>query len=378
MTESKVNEIMDRLRFRTFDKVYKTVKAEIPTITKKELRKVIMKRKKDKHLKRKETKPYMIKIYSPTLNCWFMDLMDNGGIKGPRFWHVFIGVNNRYAVVQPLNSKDAEDVRQSLLDFCLKYHPKKLTSDQERSFMEKQNLQMLSDMKVLLQTVPDSNHSTLGIIDRFIRTLRDMNRPVDGEKKQSGDEEFKTIDANKMINLVYTYNNTIHSAIGCTPKEMFDDKEKEKEYIFKCMKKNEKQKKIEDFELKDGDFVRYVLKRDPMVKKRYQVSNESYKIAGKEGKHYILQAKDGSSMIKPRFQLIIDKDKKYNWANTIEDSNKLVLKEILSFDERKNRYKVKFSRPGRSDVIHTIPVSYIRGRFPQRMTKIEKAFFNIT
>ena len=72
-SEPQVNAIMDRLRFRTFNKVYKSVKAEIPTITKKEVRKVIMKRKKDKHLKRKETKPYMIKIFSPTLKCWFME-----------------------------------------------------------------------------------------------------------------------------------------------------------------------------------------------------------------------------------------------------------------------------------------------------------------
>ena len=90
---------------------------------------------------------------------------------------MFIGVNNRYVVVNGLNSKDAEDVRQSLLNFILQYHPVKLTSDREPSFVERQNAQMMSNMKVIHQTVPDSNHSTLGIIDRVIRTLRDMNRP---------------------------------------------------------------------------------------------------------------------------------------------------------------------------------------------------------
>ena len=69
MSEQRVFEIMDKLRFRTFDKVFDSVKAEIPTITKKEVRNAIMKRKKDKRLKRKETKPYQIKIYSPTLKC---------------------------------------------------------------------------------------------------------------------------------------------------------------------------------------------------------------------------------------------------------------------------------------------------------------------
>ena len=44
--ENNVNRILDGLRFRTFDKVYKNVKAEIPTITKKELRKILIERKK--------------------------------------------------------------------------------------------------------------------------------------------------------------------------------------------------------------------------------------------------------------------------------------------------------------------------------------------
>ena len=396
MNEQRINELIDRLHFRTFDKVYDSVKNEFPTITKKDLRKILMKRKKDKHLRSKQIKPYQIKIYSPTLNCWQMDLLDNGknhvGTSSPepsvlpRYWHVFIGVNNRYAVAQALNSKDAEDVRQSLLNFILKYHPVKLTSDQESSFMEKQNVQMLTDMKVVLQTVPEQNHSTLSIIDRFIRTLRDMNRPTDSDVKQSDDEMFKYFDMNTMINLLYSYNNTYHSSIKCTPKEMFDDKEKEKEYIFKCMDKNEKQRKIKDFELKDGQFVRFIIARDPMKKKRYQVSNESYKIVGKEGKHYILQAKDGSTMIKPRFQLVVVKrptdlssnganEEKYKWANKIEGSNKMLLKEILSFDKQHNKYRVKFSKPNGRDTISTIPVSFVRGRFPQKMTAMEKEYF---
>ena len=373
--EQRINELIDRLHFRTFDKVYDSVKNEFPTITKKDLRKLLMKRKKDKHLKNKQVKPYQIKIYSPTLNCWQMDLLDNGKNHVPRYWHVFIGVNNRYAVTQAINSKDAEDVRQSLLNFILEYHPVKLTSDQEASFMEKQNVQMLTDMKVILQTVPEQNHSTLSIIDRFIRTLRDMNRPTDGDNKQSDDEKFKYFDMNTMINLIYSYNNTYHSSIKCTPKEMFDDKEKEKEYIFKCMDKSEKQKTIKDFELKDGQFVRFVIARDPMMKKRYHVSNESYKIVGKEGKHYILQAKDGSTMIKPRFQLVVTDKEKYKWANKIEGSNKMLLKEILSFDKQHNKYRVKFSKPNGRDTISTIPVSFVRGRFPQKMTEMEKEYF---
>jgi hypothetical protein len=381
----QVHEILDGLRFRTFDKVYNSVKSQIPTITKKELRKIIIERKKDKHLKRNQVRPYEIKIFSPVLNTWFMDLLDNGA-KGdlaklgkeniPRYWHIFIGTNNRYAVAQPLNSKNAADIKQSLITFINKYHPAKLTSDQEKAFMEKLNIELMKENNVLLQTVPEQNHSTLAIIDRFIRTLRDMNRPVDGEDKQSTDDEFKTFDINKMNKLINVYNNTFHSTIKCSPKEMFDDKDKEKEFIFKCMEKRDKQKRIEDFELKDNEFVRYVISRDPMNKKRYNVSNESYKIAGKEGNHYILEAEDGTTMIKPRFQLIKSDVNKYKQAKTVNGAWNGVLKEIISYDKRTNRYKVKFDDGKGGIYIDTIPVSYLRGRYPTRMTKLEKEFFD--
>ena len=313
----RVNSIIDSLHFRSFNKVYDTVKKQIPNITKKEVRKIIAKRKSDRHLKRGHVKQYQIKIFSPTLNCWFMDLLDNGNGSLPRWWHVFIGVNNRYAVVNALNSKDAEDIRQSLLDFILQYHPVKLTSDKEPAFLERQNVQMLRDMKVKHQTVADSNHSTLGIIDRFIRTLRDMNRPVDSDNRQSSDRVFRHFSPGVMVTLVDTYNNTYHNSIGCTPKQMFDNNELEKDYVFKCLEKRDKQQTIKDFELKVGQYVRYIISRDPLSKKRYQITHESYKITGKQGRHYVLGARDGSTIVKPRFKLVVADPQKYNWADSV-------------------------------------------------------------
>ena len=374
----RVNEIVDGLRFRSFDKVYSSIKSELPNIRKKEVRKVLMMRKKDKRLRRNQIKPYQIKIFSRSLNTWFMDLLDNGKENEPRYWFIFIGTNNRYGVALPLNSKNAEDVRDALLTFISEFSPAKLTSDQEKAFMEKRNIELMKEKKILLQTVPERNHSSLSLIDRFIRTLRDMNRVVDGEiNKQSIDEEFKSFSVEKMEELIDVYNNTYHSAIKCTPKEMFDNEELEKEYIFNCMDKHEKQKRIEDFELKENEFVRYVIDKDPLKKKRYNVSNESYKIAGKEGKHYILEAADGTTMIKPRYKLVRADVNKYQQAKTIDGAWNGVLKEIISFDKRNNRYKVKFDDGNNGEYVDIIPVSYLRGRFPTRMTAMEKEYFSL-
>ena len=307
-----------------------------------------------------------------------MDLLDNGKENEPRYWFIFIGTNNRYGVALPLNSKNAEDVRDALNIFISEFSPAKLTSDQEKAFMEKRNIELMKENNILLQTVPERNHSSLSLIDRFIRTLRDMNRVVDGEiDKQSTDEEFKSFSIEKMDELIDIYNNTYHSAIKCTPKEMFDNEELEKEYIFNCMDKHEKQKRIEDFELKENEFVRYVIDKDPLKKKRYNVSNESYKIVGKEGKHYILEAADGTTMIKPRYKLVRADVNKYKQAKTIDGAWNGVLKEIISFDKRTNRYKVKFDDGNNGEYIDNIPVSYLRGRFPTRMTKMEKEFFSL-
>ena len=374
----RVNEIVDELRFRSFDKVYATVKNELPNVRKKEVRKVLMMRKKDKRLRRNQIKPYQIKIFSRSLNTWFMDLLDNGKENEPRYWFVFIGTNNRYGVALPLNSKNAEDVRDALNIFISEFSPAKLTSDQEKAFMEKRNIELMKDHNILLQTVPERNHSSLSLIDRFIRTLRDMNRVVDGEiDKQSTDEEFKSFSVEKMDELIDIYNNTYHSAIKCTPKEMFDNEELEKEYIFNCMDKHEKQKRIEDFELKENEFVRYVIDKDPLKKKRYNVSNESYRIVGKEGKHYILEAADGTTMIKPRYKLVRADVNKYQQAKTIDGAWNGVIKEIISFDKRNNRYKVKFDDGNNGEYIDNIPVSYLRGRFPTRMSAMEKEFFSL-
>ena len=372
MSLSEISNIIEQNHFRSFNKIYETVKKQNPNVTKKDVRRAILTRKKDVHLKRLQTKPYQIKIFSPTLNCWFMDLLDNGEGHVPRWWHIFIGVNNRYAVANGMNTKSGKDVRESLMNFCERYHPVKLTSDQESAFVDKQTIELLNAYNVLLQTVPDKNHSTLAIIDRFIRTLRDMNRPTDNDAKQSNNESFRFFAPDVMDELISIYNNTYHNSIGCSPQEMFNNPELEKEYVFKCIDKNEKQKKIKDFELKEGDYVRYVIGRDPLKKKRYNVTHESYKIAGRDGFSYVLEARDGSTILKPRFQLIKADPNKYVQANTIDGSSKGVLKEILSFDQNTNKYTVRFEGQSRTQ---KIPVSYLRGRFPQKLTQIEKEFF---
>ena len=51
------------------------------------------------------------------------------------------------------------------------------------------------------------------------------------------------------------------------------------------------------------------------------------------------------------------------------------LEEIISYDKRTNRYKVKFDDGKGGEYIDNIPVSNLRGRYPTRMSNMEKEFF---
>ena len=80
---------------------------------------------------------YFNKIYSTARNTWFHDLLDNGDGNEPRYWHVFVGVNTRYLDAFALNGKSNDDVKKSLTWFINKYHPEKITSDNEPAFTSK-------------------------------------------------------------------------------------------------------------------------------------------------------------------------------------------------------------------------------------------------
>ena len=381
MSDKEINDFIDKLHFKSKNHILDKLKNQFPDVDEQTFIRIIDGRLKDHFVKTSKISPYYIKIFSKTPNCWFHDLMDNGKDNEPRYWHIFIGTNNHYAVAYPLNNKSAASVKQTLTQFINEYHPIKLTSDEESAFVEKGNMKMLTDNKVLVHIITEQNHSALGIIDRFIRTLRDMNTPTQKSKRQSHDEKYKSITPKRMNKLINIYNSSYHSRIGCSPNEMFNDPDLEKEYIFKQLEKREKQEEIKDLHLTEGSFVRYIIPRsNGLTKKRYQYSHECYKIESVRGNMYTLIARDGTVMNLPRFKIMLcQKDGKkpsnIKWADTIPGTWNGEVKEILSFNERTRKYKVVFSVPGKEDYVDEIPETYLRGNFPQQLTELEQHFF---
>ena len=378
--DSSINKFIDEIHFRSSTHLMHKLQNKFPNVEKKHLQRIIDSRLKDHFGKTFRVEPYYVKIFSHSPNCWFHDLMDNGKDQEPRYWHIFIGTNTHYAVALPLNDKKASSVKKTLAEFINEYKPYKLTSDEESAFIEKGNVKLLTDHKVRIHIITEQNHSALGIIDRFIRTLRDMNIPVDKSKRQSHDVKYKSITPKRMKKLLEIYNSTYHSRIKCTPFEMFTDGNKEKEYIFEQIDKKERQEGIKNFHLEDGWFVRYLLSRNTgMTKKRFQYSWECYKISSHRGNMYTLMAQDGTVMNLPRYRLLLcnedgTKPKNIKWAETIPGQWNGEISKIISYDKKTNKYTVEFKMNDDKTYVDEIPASYLRGNFPQDLSEMEREF----
>ena len=300
-----MNEAIDNTHFKT----YNHIKYAVPGMKGKDLRNLLKQRLHDRQIKLPLKKPYMRRIFEREPGCFFHDLLVQPGDTEPKYFHIFIGANNRYAFAYPINDKSASTAIETLNKFISDNRGKpivKLTSDGEGAFNSQQFINHCREHKIMLKIVPDQAHSTLGIIDRFIRTLRDMNQPANKSQDQQYDNDYIIFTNSKMQSLINSYNNAYHESIKCSPKHMYDNEQVEKEYISKCIKQRAIQDNIKDFNLEPGTYVRYRMNDYDLAghKRRSQISREKYVINKRIGSRYLLQAPDGKIISKSRFELI--------------------------------------------------------------------------
>ena len=375
MSESDINEYIDRLHFNSFKKVIDKVKHEFPEVSKADIRNIIKKRIHDKRLHKNSKRIYQVKIFSTFTGSWMTDIYDNLDGNNPRYWQLFININSRYVEAYPLANKNKNSINTVLRLFVNKHHPRKITSDEEPGLVSNENIEYLKSNKCGLYIIQEQNHSALSLIDRFIRTLRDMNKPDNESNDCSTDEEFKFIDRNKMTKLLNLYNNTIHSSTGHTPIDMIENRELEEDYIEKCINAKQRQQEISDFKLKEGSLVRYYLDDDKMTKKRSTISREAYKIESRAGNIYTIIALDGTTKDLPRWKLIyVYPDEKYVLGNTLGTDKGIV--ERINREVSKNKVDVKWLMPDGSSYNKEINKRELRYPTPQFESKLERDFRN--
>jgi hypothetical protein len=379
MNNQAVHALLDTLNWKSLKHVKQHVQAQFSAMSETQIDTILKERQHDRRRnENKHLSKYYIKIFSSRPKSWFCDIFDNTAAGNPRYWMLFINTNTRFGRAYQLNGRSVNDVQPVFQQFINDEHPVKITSDEEAAFVSNQICDFLEANHVSQHIVTQANHSSLGIIDRFIRTLRDMNTPRGDSINQSKHQEFKTITPAKMTHLLNLYNTTEHTQIKMSPQDMQTDPNKEKEYIFKMMEKKDKQSnRVPDMQLNIGDLVRVRLpRRDFTSKKRSSYSVEYFRISGLDGFQYTLMANDGDTMTLPRWRLLpVINPTHYKYADHVADlynqgNGFAVIHTIYAYNPATHHFDVDQQMPGGQLQPQYITIHAMRGNFPQNVTRL--------
>lgn len=127
-----------------------------------------------------------------------------------------IDIFSRYVFAQPLKSKSSADVIEAIENIFKSEQPLLIVSDSERSFLSEPFQMLLREYNIVHQTVPVGDHNTLGVIDRFAKTYRDII-----QKQFIAKNSLNWITSLQRI--IKIYNNTEHRTLKMSPNEALKD-----------------------------------------------------------------------------------------------------------------------------------------------------------
>ncbi len=300
--------------------------------------------------------PQFMHIYSKTPGSYQMDTFINDKAKGGINYLMFINVNTRKAYAYPMNGKGANQVKQSLEKFikeCPLVHS--ILSDQDKAYLSNEVLSFMKDNNINYKTTDDNDHNKLGIINRFMRTIRDF----------ASRKDFDKIAIDDMNELISTYNDMPHKALNNkSPNEItLDDEQK---YI-------ESMNNTNPYDFDIGDNVRVVLDKNPLKKKRTNLSKVSYTIDSKQGNQFIIRAQDDSIDKMPGYKLIKTEphEMKAPIASSIKDGKRGIVERIIGYNTKRNTYDVVYE----GGVKDTIPAMNMREGNPTKLSRMEREYW---
>jgi hypothetical protein len=222
--------------------------------------------------------------------------------------------------------------------------------------------------------ITEQQHQSLGIIDRFIRTMRDYlkkNEPADDSK---------------IKRFIKAYNNTIHNETGLSPKQMQNCKELEVEYIINKLSEQANVENNLGYKVDVGDKIRLIENKHTMKKTRYNVTPFYFIISDINSKSITISAADGSVKTVTRSRIIPLKSNERNslkQAKTIQGTSRESVTEILSYNPKKDTYKVRFEgkrtesgMDGADDYIDTLSAKEFSSNKPLKMSQLELEYFD--
>ena len=149
----------------------------------------------------------MLPIYGRKPGCYQIDTLVQSRGAQPPYFLIIVNINSRKLFAYPMNTKDASSVLTALRSFISETKQvSSITSDQDKAYLSPEITKFMIDNHIDHQTTFTNDHNRLGIINRAIKTLRDINQ----------ERDFSIQSMKKALN---AYNNSIHSATDKEPNE---------------------------------------------------------------------------------------------------------------------------------------------------------------
>jgi hypothetical protein len=190
-------------------------------------------------------------------------------------------VFTRKAYCIPMKTKEDDEVNSSLKTLFkeLSTYPFVITSDNDATLLSKVNQDLLEKHDIIHDVVPKGDHASLGIIDRFARTIKTILH-----KRFIKNGTTNWVDA--LPKIIDQYNNSPHSGL----LDIKPDDAENPENIYNIIDYNlDKKQKKTTFKnpFQEGDHVRVEI---PGMHKKSEgkYSNEIYTIVEVRGKRILL------------------------------------------------------------------------------------------
>ena len=213
--------------------------------------------------------------------------------KGYRDMLCAVDVFTRRAYVVSMKQKDLESVMQAIkMMFKLYGVPDNIMSDSDSTFTSHEFQKLMKEKEITHDMVPVGDHKSLGIVDRFARTLKTKLTKIFIARKETNWIDY--IDK-----VVEKYNNTEHSGIGDI--KPIHANEPYYVHLIAAINKEKSLKNERKADLTIGDKVR-VVQMDSIFQKGTEgkYSDEVYTVKHIQGKNITLN----NGVVKKRYFLL--------------------------------------------------------------------------
>lgn len=162
--------------YPSLDKFWKILKQKHYDISYSEVEDFINKQPVTQIFRVKKHKNGYITAYNPQERIQIdIVVMDKFGKSNNSYKYIFviIDVFTRKAYAIPMKTKGIQDTAEALETFCENYFiPVLLNCDNDSSFMGKEFQKVINKYNILMVENDVGNHRQLGVVDRFIQTLK--------------------------------------------------------------------------------------------------------------------------------------------------------------------------------------------------------------